>query len=44
MQAAGGPRTGLPLEVCAAEMTVAVRQFTGQESCKTTRLCCCFVK
>jgi sigma-B regulation protein RsbU (phosphoserine phosphatase) len=31
IQAAGGPRTALPLEVCAAEMTAAVRQFTGQE-------------
>jgi serine phosphatase RsbU (regulator of sigma subunit)/pSer/pThr/pTyr-binding forkhead associated (FHA) protein len=28
-EAVGGPRTNLPLEVCAAEVTAQVRQFTG---------------
>jgi serine phosphatase RsbU (regulator of sigma subunit) len=30
-EAVGGTRTNLPLEVCAAEVTAQVRQFTAQE-------------
>jgi serine phosphatase RsbU (regulator of sigma subunit)/pSer/pThr/pTyr-binding forkhead associated (FHA) protein len=30
-QAVGGPRTALPLEVCAAEVTAQVQKFTAEE-------------
>jgi hypothetical protein len=30
-EAVGGSRTALPLEVCAAEVTAQVKQFTASE-------------